>query len=50
VQIRMDVATNLTVIIILLTAIWFSNSGWITLGLLGMVVNSSVTVNLELIY
>jgi hypothetical protein len=46
VQIRMDIFTNFTVIVFLLVAIWFSNNGWITLGLLGLIANSSVSVSL----
>lgn len=45
VQLRMDAFTDITIFCFLLVAIWFSNNGWITLGLLGLIVNSSVSVN-----
>jgi hypothetical protein len=41
----MDAFADLVILTFVLVAIWFSSNGWISLGLLGVIMNSSVGVS-----
>lgn len=42
---RLNFFTDFTLLVFIIVAIWFANNGLITIGILGMIMNSSVSVS-----